>query len=168
MYREFERYDLWYTIRSDPLRGLGFGRQFYQPITLPDISFFVFWQYLPHNSILWVWIKTGFLGFVAMLYLFARTVQRGAITVARVTDPNHLAFSIAALGYVIMYIVFAYVDIAWDARATIFLAFAMAWCGDFGNLEQPGELDEPGEEGVGTKETSADDADLEEPVAVPS
>ena len=140
VYREFERYDLWYTIRSDPLRGLGFGRQFYQPIPLPDISFFVFWQYLPHNSILWVWIKTGFFGFVSMLFLFARTVQRGAINVARIADPNHLAFAIAALGYVVMYIVFAYVDIAWDARATIFLAFAMAWCGDFGNLEQPEEL----------------------------
>jgi hypothetical protein len=135
LYRQFERFNIWYTIRSDPLRGLGFGRQFYQPIPLPDISFFVFWQYLPHNSILWVWIKTGYFGFVAMLYLFARTVQRGAITVARLTDPVQLAFAIAALGYVVMYIVFAYVDIAWDARATIFLAFAMAWCGDFIKLE---------------------------------
>jgi hypothetical protein len=166
VYREFERYDLWYTIRSDPLRGLGFGRQFYQPIPLPDISFFVFWQYLPHNSILWVWIKMGFFGFVSMLFLFARTVQRGAINVARIADPNHLAFAIAALGYVAMYIVFAYVDIAWDARATIFLAFAMAWCGDFGNLEQPEELTEDDMELA--EETFADESDYEEPLAVPT
>lgn len=171
MYREFETYNLWYTIRSDPIRGLGFGRQFYQPIPLPDISFFVFWQYLPHNSILWFWIKTGFFGFVAMLFLFARTIQRGAITIARITDPNQLAFAIAALGYVVMYIVFAYVDIAWDARATIFLAFAMAWCADFINLEQPEELDEHDAEEAGSQEPSADGADhadLGEPVAVPS
>jgi len=166
MYREFERYDLWYTIRSDPLRGLGFGRQFYQPIALPDISFFVFWQYLPHNSILWVWIKTGFFGFVAMLFLFARTVQRGAINVARIADPNHLAFAIAALGYVVMYIVFAYVDIAWDARATIFLAFAMAWCGDFGNLDQPEGLAEEDVESM--VDDDEDAAEYDEPVGVPS
>jgi len=161
IYRQFEAYNIWYTIRSDPLRGLGFGRQFYQPIRLPDISFFVFWQYLPHNSILWFWIKTGYFGFVAMLFLFARTVQRGAITVARITDPDHLAFSIAALGYVVMYVVFAYVDIAWDARATIFLAFAMAWCGDFIHLEQPGELDE--DEAAETTLEASDDAAALEP-----
>jgi hypothetical protein len=95
-------------------------------------------------------------------------VQRGAISVARIADPNHLAFAIAALGYVIMYAVFAYVDIAWDARATIFLAFAMAWCGDFINLEQPEEVvdDElPPEE---LDDDAGDDAELEEPVPVPS
>jgi O-antigen ligase len=156
-YREFERYNIWYTIRSDPLRGLGFGREFYQPIPLPDLSFFVFWRYLPHNSILWIWIKTGYFGFTAMLFLFARTVQRGAISVARITDPNHLAFMIAALGYVIMYIVFAYVDIAWDARATIFLAFSMAWCGDFVNLEQSEEFET--DEEPATEETLVDDAE---------
>ena len=101
-----------------------------------------------------------------MLFLFARTIQRGAINVARIADPNHLAFAIAALGYVIMYIVFAYVDIAWDARATIFLAFAMAWCGDFGNLEQPEELLE--EDLEPAEEPDADDAEYDEPVAVPT
>jgi hypothetical protein len=93
-------------------------------------------------------------------------VQRGAATVARVADPDHLAFSIAALGYVVMYVVFAYVDIAWDARATIFLAFAMAWCGDFANLEQQEEPDD--DPTLADEESSPDDADLEEPVAVPS
>jgi O-antigen ligase len=170
MYRLFEKYNIWYTIRTDPVRGLGFGRQFYQPIPLPDISFFVFWRYLPHNSILWIWIKMGFFGFVAMLYLFARTVQRGAITVARITDPNHLAFAIAAVGYVIMYIVFAYVDIAWDARATIFLAFAMAWCADFINLEQPAEVtdDEVVPDELDDVGDVGDDTELEDQVAVPS
>ena len=48
------------------------------PLPLPDISFFEFWEYLPHNSVLWIWLKMGFLGFVAMLFLFARAVQLGA------------------------------------------------------------------------------------------
>jgi hypothetical protein len=171
VYRQYEAFNIWYTIQSDPIRGLGFGRQFYQPISLPDISFFVFWQYLPHNSILWMWIKTGYFGFVAMLYLFARTIQRGSISVARINNPDHLAFAIAALGYVVMYIVFAYVDIAWDARGTIFLAFAMAWCADFVNVDEPDEPDaaQPGADEVVSDEVVGDDVELEAAgVAVPS
>ena len=30
-----------------------------------------------------------------------------------------------------MYLVFAYVDIAWDVRSTVFLALAFALCADF-------------------------------------
>ncbi len=72
LYRQIEAYDIWYTIRSNELFGVGFGQQFLRPWQLPDISFFVFWEYMPHNSILWIWMKMGIGGFMAMLYLIAR------------------------------------------------------------------------------------------------
>jgi O-Antigen ligase len=131
LYRKIEAYDLWFTIRGQPALGVGFGQKFLHPAKLPDISFFEFWEYIPHNSVLWIWLKTGFLGFVAMLFLFGRAVQLGARSVLTVRSSEHAAIVIAGLTYVIMFLVFAYVDIAWDVRSTVFMALAFALCADF-------------------------------------
>lgn len=130
LYRQVEAFDLWYTIRTDELRGIGFGRPFIQIIRLPDISFYPFWEYMPHNSILWIWLKTGYLGFVTMLYVVARGLQYGARSVRRVSTPDGAAVTTSALAFVVMYMVYAYVDIAWDARSMVFLAIVFAICTD--------------------------------------
>ena len=127
IYRDLEAYNLWITVRASPLLGLGFGQPFIVAVPMPDISeFFEAWQYFPHNSIVWIWIKTGFFGFATMLYMFARTIQRGASRLATITSPDDLAMMVGALAYVVMFVVFAYVDIGWDIRPAIFLALCMA------------------------------------------
>lgn len=131
LYRQIEAFNLWFTIQQNKLAGVGFGQKFLQPLTLPDISFFEFWEYLPHNAVLWIWLKTGFFGFVSMLFLFARAVQHGARSVLSVRLPEHAAVVSVGLSYVLMFLVFAYVDIAWDVRSTVFLAVSFALCGDF-------------------------------------
>lgn len=131
-YRELETYDLWFTIRQDPLTGVGFGHKFLQPRRLPDISFFEFWEYIPHNAMLWIWLKMGALGFVATLYMVGRAVVAGTqAIVGQLTRRMEIVTALAGLSYVIMFIVFAYVDIAWDGRSTVFLGFSLALCGDF-------------------------------------
>jgi hypothetical protein len=74
LYRQIENYDLSFTIKQAPVTGLGFGHPFSQPIPLPDISFYEFYRYIPHNSVLWIWIQTGFFGFVSMFFLFGRAM----------------------------------------------------------------------------------------------
>ena len=71
-----------YTAKTDPF-GVGFGKPFYQPIPLPDISFFVFSEYIPHNSIMWIWLKMGYLGFVTLLFLLAAAIRAGTRAVMR-------------------------------------------------------------------------------------
>ncbi len=128
LYRQIENFDLNFTIRSAPLTGLGFGREFYRPIALPDISFFEFYRYIPHNTILWMWIKTGFLGFMSMFLMFAVAIRAGAQTfVTRAHTMNGL-LALLGVTYVLMYIVFAFVDIAWDARSMVLLALSFALC----------------------------------------
>ena len=133
LYRVIESFDLWFTIRSDPVTGRGFGQQFLMPIPLPDISFVEFWQFIPHNSILYMWIKLGFLGFAAMFFMFLRGVQSGARSVLLARTGDDVAIVFAGLSSVVMFVVFAYVDIAWDTRSTVFLAVAFALCADFIN-----------------------------------
>src|SRR5262249_4954316 len=77
VYRQLEAINIFATIQSNRLLGVGFGRKFLQVVPMPDISFFEFWEYVPHNNVLWIWMKMGFFGFVAMLFMFGRSVQLG-------------------------------------------------------------------------------------------
>ncbi len=131
LYRKLEAANIYYTIQQNRIFGIGFGQKFSQPIPMPDISFFEFWEYIPHNNVLWIWLKLGFLGFAATLFMFGRAVQLGARSIALVRTNDHVAFVAVGLTYVVMFLVFAYVDIAWDPRSTVMLGLAMALCADF-------------------------------------
>ena len=131
LYRQIENWNLYYTIRVNRVFGVGFGQKFLRPVAMPDISFFEFWEYIPHNNVLWVWIKMGFLGFASLLFLFGRAVQLGARSITLIRSNDHVAFAVVGLAYVVMFLVFAYVDIAWDARCTVFLGVSMALSADF-------------------------------------
>jgi len=134
IYRNIENYNLVYTVRATPLTGVGFGKPFYQPVRLPDISFFVFWQYIPHNSVLWVWLKLGYLGFVALLFLVAAALRAGTRASLQLPSGDALAVTVGALVYIVMFFVFAYVDIVWQARTCVFLAVCMATCANMARL----------------------------------
>ncbi|MFV0309607.1 MAG: O-antigen ligase family protein [Desertimonas sp.] len=135
MYRDLEAFNLWVTIRSSPLLGYGFGQPFIVAVPMPDISrFFDQWQYFPHNSVLWVWIKTGYFGFCTMLYLFARALQYGARSIMRAATSTDLTIVVTATAYIMMFIVFAYVDIGWDIRPAVLLALCLAIAVDFLDL----------------------------------
>jgi O-antigen ligase len=137
IYRDIENYNLWFTIRSNPLLGVGFGRRFYVVRSMPDISFFEYWQYLSHNSVLWVWVKMGAFGFLTFLFMIGRAIQRGARSALRVGTSDDAAIVVAALGYVIMFVVFAYVDIIWDIRPAVVLSLCLAICADFVSTPDP-------------------------------
>jgi O-antigen ligase len=131
LYRQIEAYDIWFTIRAMPFRGVGFGNPFFQPWPLPNLPGVEFRHYIPHNSLLWVWLKLGFAGFVATMYLLAKAVQLGSRRVVHLGSGDAAAIMTGSVAYVVMYVVFAYVDIAWDPRSMVFLAVASAWCADF-------------------------------------
>jgi len=128
IYRELERLNLAYTIRASPILGIGFGIPFYQPYALPDISPFGLDAYVPHNSLLWIWIKMGFGGLVALLYAFGRAVAQGAVR-ARAAPPGlDAVIALTAVVFIAMFAVFLYVDIAWEPRNVVLLALAFGQC----------------------------------------
>jgi hypothetical protein len=127
-YRQIENFDLVNTIRVTRLTGIGFGKPFYQPSPLPDISFFVFYQYIPHNSVLWIWLKMGYLGFVTMLVIIAASIRAGIRASFTVPTGDALAVTIGALAFIVMFFLFAYVDLIWGPKTCLFLAVCMATC----------------------------------------
>jgi hypothetical protein len=128
VYRQIENFDLNFTIRDSPVFGIGFGQKFERPVPLADISFFEFYEYIPHNAMLWIWIKTGFLGFASMLGMMALSVAAGASAMTRERDRTELVMLLAGVCSVVMFCVFAFVDIAWVPRTLVFLPFAFALC----------------------------------------
>lgn len=128
LYRTVEAYDLNFTIRQAPLTGLGFGQAFYRPVQLANIDVFGLNAYMPHNSVLWIWIKTGFGGFAAMFYLFGKSVMLGADRVRRGAQPIEVATMLSAACFAAMFMVYSYVDVSWDARNCVFLGLALAIC----------------------------------------
>ena len=125
-YRKIESANILFTIRTNRLMGIGFGRPFYRPFVLPDISFFVFANYMTHNSILWIWMQAGIGAFLAMLYLFGATLRNGARALKQVKDVQELVWAFASVSFVLMYALYAYVDIGWDMQNMLILAVAMA------------------------------------------
>jgi hypothetical protein len=130
LYRTIETADLNFTIRQTKLLGLGFGHAFYRPFPLADLGTFEFYLYIPHNSILAIWIKLGFGGLVALFCVFGTAIMRGARRLRTVVRIDDLMTILLALSFVIMLAVFAFVDIAWDARNMLLLAVSVAICCD--------------------------------------
>lgn len=126
LYRQVETFDLWYTIRQDPIFGRGFGQPFDTPMRLPDISFFEFWAYLPHNSILGMWMKVGALGFVAFLSMFGLGVAKAVVAARRMVDPDRATLVAVVGSFIPMTLVVAYVDITFDVQTTTVLGTALA------------------------------------------
>ena len=125
LYREIENVNTHFTIQQKPLTGVGFGQKFYIIVPLPDISFFSWWEYLPHNSIIWIWLKAGAGGFIAMLFFIGTALIVGTRALWRMPPGDMSAIALALLLYTIMHFIYAYVDISWDTQSMVFLGTAI-------------------------------------------
>ncbi|MEM7799397.1 MAG: O-antigen ligase family protein [Chloroflexota bacterium] len=130
-YRVLENFNIMYTIRERPLFGIGFGAPFYQPLPMPDISFFEFWRYITHNSIMWIWMKTGVLGWLAMIFMIGNAINLGAKTAWQMQNGEMRTIAIMSTMYLIMHFLFAYVDISWTSQSMLLVGTAMGFINIF-------------------------------------
>lgn len=101
LYRDNENANLIATYRTNIPFGIGFGLPMLVIYPMADISqAYPFWQYIPHNSLLWVAMTMGLLGMAAFLALVGTSLIE-AISLARTrTDPfirGFAAFAVAAI-----------------------------------------------------------------------
>ncbi|MCJ7702811.1 MAG: O-antigen ligase family protein, partial [Anaerolineales bacterium] len=125
LYRQVENVNLHFTLRQEPITGVGFGRPFYILIPMADISFFTWWQYLPHNSILWIWLKMGIGGFITTLFFIGWAVITGTRALRRLPKNELSAIALVATLYILMHFTYAYVDISWDFQSMILVGTMM-------------------------------------------
>lgn len=127
-YRDIENANIMFTIRSAPL-GLGFGQKFFILYPLPDISFFEWWEYITHNAVLYMWMKAGPFGFIAMLWLFGTALASGGRAIVTMPDGLLRLAALTFTTYLLMHFVYTYVDMAWDTQSLIYVGTAMGVLG---------------------------------------
>ena len=114
LYREYEDEDLKYTAKHHPL-GLGFGKEFDQPQPLtsvfPDIlAQDPVYNYIPHNTIYWVWADLGIVGFFALWFLIGSIMVRGCFIARQLRDPYLQVIAIYIVTVTVMEVVVAFAD----------------------------------------------------------
>ena len=140
IYRVLENVNAHYNIRSQPITGVGFGQKIGIIVPLPDISFFVWWEYIIHNSIIWIWIKTGIGGFVTLLFLIGLSILEGMKALIRLPSSDISAATLTAVLYIMMHFIYAYVDMSWDNQSMIYVGTMM---GIISVVERIVEIDIP-------------------------
>jgi O-antigen ligase len=140
-WRDLEAVNVRATILSDPLRGIGFGRPFLQVVTVPDISGFEFWNYESHHDILWVWMKTGAVGFICFFALVLSGIARSIWLAKTLPHPELKTFALVGLAATVMSLVFCYVDLGLtEVRIPILLGVVLGTVGVLDRIR----IDEPG------------------------
>ena len=125
VYRVTENINTKFTIKTAPLTGIGFGNKFSIIVPMPDISFFIWWEYITHNSIMWIWMQTGLGGFVSMLFLVGLAVIVGARALFRMPGGDLSAAALMATLYIVMHCIYAYVDMSWEGQSMIYVGVMM-------------------------------------------
>lgn len=127
IYRVAESANLRFTYRTQPLIGVGFGHPFYIVYPMADISsIYPLWNVIPHNSVMWVGMRMGALGYVAFWGLIGLAVIQGFNVIGARRDPFIRAVAAFCVAAVVAEIAVAYVDIQLENyRNLIFLGVVL-------------------------------------------
>jgi hypothetical protein len=140
-YRDQEAINVRETIYSDPLLGVGFGREFLFVVPLADLSWWPFWRYQPHHNVLWVWLKVGAPGFTIFCLLMFGSLSLASSRALTMKNPTLVTFAYIAIASVVTSLVFCYVDLGLtNGRVTVLLGAVL---GVLAVLRQIDESPEP-------------------------
>lgn len=138
LYRDNENLNILVTFRDSPLTGFGFGRKFLIVAPLADISsIFPLWNVIPHNTVLWVLMRTGIIGFAAFWGMIGLFVHTGVRHLRSSISPQVRLLAAFAVAAIIAEIVVAYTDLQLENyRNMIFLGACMGIIAALPRLEQ--------------------------------
>ena len=103
-YRLSENADLKFTRDMSPWSGYGYGRPYAEIYPLPgrDDPFKFF---LPHNGILWIWMRLGHVGFLIFWMFVATTLIRAPQALRVIRDPRLQVMGILGVATFLMLII---------------------------------------------------------------
>jgi O-antigen ligase len=111
LYRELENRGLMWQIKSSPVLGQGYGHE--MPLVAGmwdgrDVSPFML--YMPHNSILWVWWRTGIAGFTCFWLTIGVAIARNCQLARATNDPYLRRWAIFAVLVTTMWMLLGFLD----------------------------------------------------------
>ena len=137
-YRRAEMLNVWWAIQQNPIDGAGFGTPYAKPMPMWDLSaFWPFWDYIPHNTILWLWLKGGILALLSFWCLVGFALQRSATAFRLTHDPVLKAAAASVCAYLVMFVMFSYVDLGLtNARLIVPLGISLGLVSLFRRLAE--------------------------------
>jgi O-antigen ligase len=115
--RAWEDKDIMATVNQSPLTqiiGTGFGKPMLQPFSLSDVTgIYPLEVYLPHNSILWVWMRLGTIGYFLLWIMIGTVLVQATRLLRRLRDPSLSGWALLVIVVVIQQVIFGYLDIGW-------------------------------------------------------
>ncbi len=122
LYRDLENYNLMMTMRLYPMTGIGFGQQFVETVTLPDISsVFMEYRYMPHNSILALWTYTGPFGFTGLSMALVIAMYFAVRSYRMAGSADERTAAVMVIATVAIYFMHCWGDMGFSERRTVFL-----------------------------------------------
>ncbi len=114
-YRATEDADILFTMKTNPVIGYGFGKPMLLPYHLPNISqIYVFWNIMPHNSILWIWMRLGTIGYLLLWLLFGTAIVQSTDLARRMRDPRLQGLAVLIALLIVEQVIYAYLDLQWS------------------------------------------------------
>lgn len=120
--RVIENYNLARTVEAHPLLGTGLGHPYLERVKGPDISHaFALYQYIPHNSVLWLLSAGGLLGFGLVWPVFAAGAYISARAYSFARAPLDRVAAAACFCVVLLFLVQALGDMGTQSWSTVLL-----------------------------------------------
>jgi hypothetical protein len=109
VYRDVEKFNLVETVRTYPA-GVGFGNKYLIVMPLDEVDF-PLWEYIPHNCILWIWVKMGFFGITCFLATFGLLVIQTIIDFKSTTRVLYKSLQVTLVTFLLCQAIVAYYDL---------------------------------------------------------
>jgi hypothetical protein len=109
-WRLIEDRNIAFTVQQLPLTGVGLGQQYLFQME-PSPLGFLNWRYIAHNALLWLWLKAGPLGALALWFLVARVLTISSAVYARLRDEEMRLALVLPITLLVSQVVFSSVDL---------------------------------------------------------
>jgi O-antigen ligase len=98
-----------------PVIGIGFGIPMAVIFPMADISYvYPLWNYIPHNTLLWIGMRMGALGYAAFFGLLAMAILQACRQLVTRKDPLITSLAAFAVAAIVAEMIQGYTDLQLD------------------------------------------------------
>jgi O-antigen ligase len=116
IYRVAEDANILANFRTSPLFGIGLGIPMFVVFPMADISYvYPLWNYIPHNTLLWIGMRMGAVGFAAFWGLVGIAILQACSQIATRKDPLLNVVAAFAVAAIVAEIIQGYSDLQLDS-----------------------------------------------------
>lgn len=127
LYRTAEDANILATFKSNPLFGIGLGIPMTVIFPMADISYiYPLWNYVPHNTLLWIGMRMGAIGWAVFFGLVAMAILQACVQLgAARRDPLLNAVAAFAVAAIVAEILQGYSDLQLDSYRNLIVFGAL-------------------------------------------